>query len=131
MFWQNTADFWKIQITPKSTLRRGLIIGGMDQRKVDFFEILKKELLFQDILKGDIASVLEKWAQFIDSLELEKKNDYQALALKQEQESEEKNETFWQDQLIHLAHSLNREHFKHLSQELKIKIWSGDHSALK
>lgn len=114
----------------KKISSEALVIASI-LHKPEAIEILKKELLFQDTLKGDIASILDQWARFIDSLELEKKNYYQALALKQEQESEEKNETFWNDQLIHLAHSLNREHFKHLSQELKVKIWSGDHSALK
>jgi hypothetical protein len=86
--------------------------------------------LFIENISKDLKEILEKWVEALNSLPLERKEKYRALALKLETEMWERNNRNFEEELNKTISWLNREIYKKEVEILKWKIASWDNEAL-
>lgn len=91
---------------------------------------IKENLLFPDHISGNLQSVLEKWVNFLDTLELSEKEHYKWIALKIDMEHKTKTDENFHDEIKKLILGLNREIYKKQVENLKNKISAWDSQAL-
>ena len=99
----------------------------LDEKNIDFFN---KNILFKDWLWSDLKNILEDWIWYINSLELNKKENLRWLALKIEADNINSNKEHSENELTKITDSLNREIYKKLSSYLKKQMQDWDSQAL-
>ncbi len=94
----------------------------------EYSKIIKEKLLFPDSIWKDLKNLLESWGEYIQKLELDKKEKYKWISLEIETKSEHENSEHIKDELSKVIWSLNREIYKKEVERLKseIDLWNNN-----
>ena len=97
----------------------------IDKKNIFFF---KKNIIFKEWLNIDLIDAIEKWNNFLNDLNLEKKEKYKWLSLKIEEDNKLKTEFNSEKELEKLVIWINKEIYKKQVNTLKLKInsWNTD-----
>ena len=82
-----------------------------------------------DGLWVDFLAILNQWNSYLEGLELSKKERYKWISLKIEEDSKLNNDGNIDEKIDKLILGINRELYKKLSWEYKIKMNTGDMDA--
>jgi hypothetical protein len=93
-------------------------------------KILDDNLLFREYLSNDFKNCLERKDDFLNSLDLDKKEKYRWLALEIDETSKLKTNENITETLTKLAKKINMDIYKKITAELKEKINKWDMEAL-
>lgn len=94
----------------------------------EYSNIIKEKILFPDSIWKDLKNLIESWNEYIQKLELEKKERYKWISLEIETKSQHENKEHIKDELEKVVWSLNREIYKKEVERLKneINLWNND-----
>lgn len=99
-----------------------------DEKNIDIFN---KNLLFTENTSKNLENFLKKWKDFLQELELNKRERYKWLSLRIEEENKEKTTENIQNELKKISSSINKEIYKKLCAKLKNEMWKWDMEAFK
>jgi len=95
----------------------------IDTKHSNYF---KEHIIFTDGLHPDLLLALDKWASFIDTISLDKKERYRGISLQIEEENKIKTEDNSEIELRKLTLWINRDMYKKIVADLKSKMNNGD-----
>ena len=93
--------------------------------------IFNKNLIFPENISKNLNYFLEKWAVYLQELELNKKEKYKWLSLQVEEENKEKTPENIENEVKKISMRINKEIYKKLCIELKNKMWNWNTEAFK
>lgn len=100
----------------------------IDKNNINIFN---KNIIFHENISKNLSNFLEKWADFLKELELNKKERYKWISLQIEEENKEKTQENIEKELKKISMKINKDIYKKLCRELKNKMNSGDMEAFK
>lgn len=96
----------------------------------EYINIFREKVLFPEWLHKDLKWVIDSWTKYVDSLEINKKERYKAMALKIDSEKNQVNEEHKKEDIEKMISGLNREIYKNEVTRLKKLIDTWDNNAL-